>query len=175
MNLLCLIGHKWRLPDGECYKKCERCGKAHLSKTFHDFNGGCKCIRCGNSNPDGGHKFEFIEGRCRQKCSICGKEKDIDHIWDECRCRRCGAPRDKNHDFVIVAESPIYGKCPTLGASDQYKCNFCDEKNCNHVKMDSKFSYRCSRCGHYTSVDSKTYYQYLCSKEPVLNRGNYYR
>lgn len=70
------------------------------------------------------------------------------HKWKNCRCAICGKQRDTGHEYHLTRADERYGTCGTKYASDDYACNFCTEKDCDHVlKDDSKYYYKCSVCG----------------------------
>ncbi len=124
MKISCVImGHKWK---------------------------GCKCERCGKQR-DQEHDYRPCEGSCYKVCSICGRKKTPefnDHKWNGCKCSVCGLVRNSGHEFHRVKGAKRYGVCGTKSASDQYACNWCTEKDCNHVELTPEADYyRCSICG----------------------------
>ena len=174
MSLLCLFGkHKYQRPVGKCYMKCERCGE--ILRGFHEFNGGCKCVRCGALDPGGRHTYELIAGSCRRQCTVCGKIDYLSHIWKDCKCERCGTAKKTGHEYVYIGKTPIYGRCPTLDLSDQYVCNFCDKKDCHHVVLRYEYRYRCGKCGNSISVGDKTHYKVVENHGKLSCAGNEYR
>ena len=60
------------------------------------------------------------------KCKRCGKTRDEQHDWDGCKCKRCGRARDEQHDW-----------------------NGCKCKRCGKIRDEQHdwYGYRCKRCG----------------------------
>jgi hypothetical protein len=78
MKLSCLFGHSW----DNC--QCLRCGRCReYWEGSHQYEGTCKCVRCGTVDPQAAHAWEpAASGKaCQVVCSRCGREGE-DHLWE---------------------------------------------------------------------------------------------
>lgn len=62
--------------------------KGACKLTGHKWQG-CKCTRCGEIRNEE-HDFKPVANKCEEKCSICGERKELQHIWRNGTCTRCG-------------------------------------------------------------------------------------
>lgn len=63
--------------------------KGTCKLTGHKWQG-CKCTRCGETR-NTGHDYKLVPNKCEEKCTICGSKKEIEHLWSNESCIRCGA------------------------------------------------------------------------------------
>lgn len=134
------------------------------------------CTQCGTVLFTA-HKMVPVPGKCYSKCTVCGYCSNPKHSWEGCRCTRCGDTRDREHTFIregcrlicrncgktleshsyrFIGQNVSYGtgKCPTVYASDSYRCNFCDTPEaCLKYPRRSYYSYACTVCGKRSSSD----------------------
>ena len=133
--------------QNKCLQICERCGKVRQRK----------------------HQLENIDNRCGQVCSSCGYKEAAEHTWNGCTCTVCGETRDNahlwfregctlrcrvcgntkaSHESELVSRDVTYGKCPQIGYSDNYACNFCKTPGaCLNYPIEGTKVYRCKKCG----------------------------
>ena len=96
-----------------------------------------------------GHKWNGC------KCVRCGAVRDEQHDWDLCKgkCKRCGKTQAERHDWNGC-------KCESCGAvrDEQHKWNSCKCESCGKVRDEQHVwnIYECSVCGKKSGIDQIT-------------------
>ena len=72
-----------------------------------------------------------------QPYEFCARQSWPAHDWDGCRCKRCGAVRDHEHDFVYTTEEDVV---LYSGSGSQVVGSV--------AKKD------CKRCGYYEEAEN---------------------
>ncbi len=125
--------------------KMRRCYCQNCSAVFHDWEGKCKCSKCGERQ-DENHDWDHCQ------CNLCGKSREEGHSWVDCKCTRCGMIDHTKH---------VWNGCV---------CKRCGEKRNNFHDWNGCL---CKICGMHRDQDHQ-WDRCLCTVCGKTRKGNYH-